>query len=143
VSGRSAIVRPCCILLDSQALSALGADDRLMQPWVAFARRTDSTLHASTVTLAEVTDGSSRDANVRRVGKAVRLHDVTPEIGYHAGELRATASSSTRRLRDLTVAAIVAATALTLLGRVVVLTCDDSDLRLLLDGTAIRIERIG
>ena len=64
MTGRSAIVRPHCILLDSEAFSALAADDRRMQPWAAFARRTDSTLHASTVTLAEATDGSARDACV-------------------------------------------------------------------------------
>lgn len=140
---RSAIVRPHSILLDSEALSALAADDRRMQPWAAFARRTDSTLHASTVTLAEATDGSARDANVRRVAKAVRLQDVTPDIGYRAGALRAAASSSRRKLRDLTVDAIVAATALTLPGRVVVLTSDDSDLSLLLEGSPVRVEWIG
>jgi predicted nucleic acid-binding protein len=114
-----------------------------MQPWAAFVRRTDSTLHASTVTIAEVTDGSSRDVNVRRVAKAVRLQDVTPDIGFHAGALRAAAASSRRKQRDLTVDAIIAATALTLLGRVVVLTSDESDLGLLLDGSPVRIERIG
>jgi predicted nucleic acid-binding protein len=131
------------MLLDSEALSALAADDRRMQPWVAFARRTDSTLHASTVTLAEVTDGSSRDANVHRVAKALRIEDVTTAIGYRAGALRAAASSSRRKVRDLTVDAIVAATALALPGRVVVLTSDDNDLNLLLDGTSVRVERIG
>jgi predicted nucleic acid-binding protein len=143
VSGRSAIVRPHSILLDSEALSALAADDRRLLPWVAIARRTDSPLHASTVTLAEVTDGGSRDANVRRVVKAIRLQDVTPEIGYHAGALRAAASSSRRKPRDLTIDAVVAATALTLPGPVVVLTSDESDLNLLLDATSVRVERIG
>jgi predicted nucleic acid-binding protein len=142
VSARSAIVRPHSILLDSQALSALAANDRRMQPWAAFARRTDSTLHASIVTLAEVSDGSSRDANVRRVASTVRLQAVTPDIGYHAGALRAAASSSRRKLRDLTVDAVVAATALALAGRVVVLTSDESDLSLLLDGSSVRVERI-
>jgi predicted nucleic acid-binding protein len=143
VSGRFAIVGPHSILLDSEALSALAADDQRMQPWVVFTRRTDSTLHASTVTLPEVTDGSSRDANVVRVAKAVRLQEVTPGIGYHAGSLRAAASSSRRKVRDLTVDAVVAATALTLPGPVVLLTSDDSDLSLLLDGTPVRVERLG
>jgi predicted nucleic acid-binding protein len=131
------------MLLDSEALSALAADDRRMQPWATFARRTDSTLHASTVTLAEVTDGSSRDANVQRVAKALRIEDVTTAIGYRAGALRAAASSSRRKVRDLTVDAIVAATALALPGPVVVLTSDDNDFTVLLDGTPVRVERIG
>lgn len=114
-----------------------------MQPWATFARRTDSLLHASTVTLAEVTDGSARDANVRRVAKAIRLEPLTPDIGYHAGALRAVATASRRKLRDLTVEAIVAATALTLAVPVVVLTSDDSDLTLLLGGSPVRVERIG
>ena len=114
-----------------------------MQPWVTFARRTDSPLHACTVTLAEVTDGSARDANVRRVVKAIRLAPVTPDIGYRAGALRAAASPLRRKLRDLTVDAVVAATALTLAVPVVVLTSDDSDLTLLLGGSPVRVERIG
>jgi predicted nucleic acid-binding protein len=142
VSSRSPIVRPYSILLDSEALSALAGDDRRMQPWAAFARRTDSTLHASTITLAEVTDGTPRDANVRRIAKAVRLQDVTAEIGYRAGALRAAASSSRRKLRDLTVDAVVAATALTLLGPVVVLTSDESDLSRLLQASHVRVEPI-
>lgn len=59
------IVGPHSILLDSEALSALAAQGRQMQAWATVARRTDSTLHASAVTLAEVTDGSPRDAQVR------------------------------------------------------------------------------
>jgi predicted nucleic acid-binding protein len=143
VTARFVIVGPHSIVLDSEALSALAADDRRMQPWAAFARRTDSTLHVCTVTLAEATDGSPRDANVRRVVKAVRLRDLTPEIGYQAGALRAAASSSRRKPRDLTVDAVVAATALALSGPVVVLTSDDSELNLLLDGSPVRVERIG
>ncbi|HKC28671.1 MAG TPA: PIN domain-containing protein [Jatrophihabitans sp.] len=134
------IVRPHSLLLDSEALSALAADDKRIQPWAAFARRTDSTFHTSTVTLAEVTDGSARDANVRRVVKAVRLEDASAEIGYAAGALRAAAAKSRRKARDLTVDAVVAATALSLPAPVVVLTSDDSDLALLLQNTPVRID---
>jgi predicted nucleic acid-binding protein len=140
VSRPLPLVRPHSILLDSEGLSALAADDKRIQPWAAFARRTDSTFHASTVTLAEATDGSARDANVRRAVKAVRLEDVSSEIGYRAGALRAPAAKSRRKARDLTVDAVVAATALSLPAPVVVLTCDDSDLALLLRDTSVRIE---
>lgn len=136
------IVRPHAFLLDAEALSALAADDRRMQAWGTVARRTDSTLLASTVTLAKVADGRSRDVAVRRIVKAIRLVDVTEQIGFVAGRLRATAASGRRKPRDLTVDAVVAATALSIPTPVVVLTSDPVDLRLLLAGTSIRIERI-
>ncbi len=137
------IVRPQAILLDAQALSALAEGERRMQAWATVARRTDSSLYASTLTLAEVADGSSRDANVRRAVKAVRLLPVTDEIGYRAGELRTAAAATRRKLRALTVDAVVAATAETLRGPVVVLTSDPRDLSRLLAGSAVRVEGIG
>ena len=136
------IVRPHAVLLDAEALSALARDDRGMQAWAAFAKRSDSVFYASCLTLAEVTDGTARDAGVRRAVKAVRLIDVNPEIGYRAGQLRAAAVASRRKHRDLTVDAVVAATALTLPGPVVVLTSDPEDLRLLLASHGVRIEAI-
>lgn len=136
------IVRPHSILLDTAALSAFASGERSMQAWATVARRTDSSLHASTVTLTEVTDGTSRDADVRRAVKAIRLQPVTAEIGYRAGSLRAGAATSRRKPRDLTVDAIVAATALALPAPVVVLTSDPDDLLRLLAASHIRVERI-
>lgn len=133
------IIRPHSILLDAEALSALAAGERRMQAWATVARRTDSTLYASTVTLAEVTDGSARDAAVRRIAKAIRLKQVTDGIGYNAARLRAAAR---RKPRDLTVDAVVAATALTLGAPVVVLTSDPDDLTRLLAGTPVRVTGI-
>ncbi len=137
------IVRPHSILLDAEAFSALADGDRRMQAWATVARRTDSVLHASTVTLAEITDGTSRDVRVRRAAKAVRLHEVTEDIGYRAGGLRAGAMTSRSKPRDLIVDSIVAATALELPLPVIVLTSDVADLRLLLADSAIGIESIG
>lgn len=137
------IVRPHAFLLDAESLSALAADDRRMQAWATVARRTDSTLHASTVTIAEVTDGRSRDVAVRRIVKAIRLEVVTEDIGFRAGRLRAAAASGRRKPTDLTVDAVVAATALSLPAPVVVLTSDPGDLRLLLAGTSVEVEGIG
>lgn len=136
------IAKPHSLLLDSDALSALAAGGQRMQAWATVARRTDSVFYASTLTLAEVTDGSPRDANVRRVVKAIRIAEVTQDVGYLAGSLREHAGAARRKVRDLTVDAVVAATALTLPGPTVVITSDPSDLRLLLDGTAIGIEAI-
>ena len=137
------IARPHSILLDAEALSALAENDRRIQVWMLVARRTDSILYASTATLVEVTDGSLRDARVRRAVKALRLREVTEAIGFRAGGLRAGAVASRSKPRDLTVDSIVAATALELPPPVVVLTSDMGDLRLLLSDSAIRVESIG
>lgn len=136
------IVRPHSILLDAEALSALARGDRSMQAWATFAKRSDSVIFASCLTLAEVIDGTARDVGVRRAAKAVRVLDVSSEIGYRAGQLRAAAVASRRKHRDLTVDAVVAATALTLPTPVVVLTSDPEDLRLLLAGHDVRAEAI-
>lgn len=113
-----------------------------MQAWATLAHRTDSALFASAITLTEVTDGSTRDAVVRRTVKALRIQPVTASTGYTAGGLRARASSKRKKPRDLTVDAVVAATALALAGPVIVLTSDPADLRLLLGGSSIRVESI-
>ncbi|MFT4163767.1 MAG: hypothetical protein QM650_00820 [Microlunatus sp.] len=129
--------------MDAEALSALAENDRRMQVWMLVARRTDSVLYASTATFVEVTDGSLRDARVRRAVKALRLREVTEAIGFRAGALRAGAVASRSKPRDLTVDSIVAATALELPPPVVVLTSDVGGLRLLLSDSAIRVESIG
>jgi predicted nucleic acid-binding protein len=105
---------------------------------------TGSQLYASTVTLTEVSDGSARDARVRRVLRA--LDSVIPPsetIAFDAGRLRAAAATSRRKPRDLTVDAIVAATALTLRPPVIVLTAGKPDLDLLLDGTGVDVRSVG
>jgi predicted nucleic acid-binding protein len=136
------IARRHSILLDSEALSALARGERRMQAWAVVARRTDSALFASTVVLAEATDGTARDAGVRRAAKTLRLLPVTDAIGYLAGGLRAAAGRSRRKPRDLTVDAIVAATALSLPGRAVVLTADPEDIALLLAMSPVKVEAI-
>lgn len=136
------IARPHSLLLDSEALSAFAAGRSSMQAWATVARRTDSVLYASTLTLTEVTDGTARDAQVHRAVNAVRLESVTEQVGFRAGSLRVRAVVTRRKARDLTVDAVVAATALVLPGPTIVLTSDQSDLGLLLDGTAVRVEGI-
>ena len=137
------IARPHSILLDAEALSALAENDRRMQAWMVVARRSDSILYASAVTIAEVTDGSPRDVRVRRAVKTLRLREVTESIGFRAGRLRAGAMTSRSKPRDLTVDSIVAASALDLPSPAIVLTSDVADLRLLLAGTAVKVEGLG
>lgn len=106
-------------------------------------RRTDSSLHVSDVTVAEATDGTARDAAIRRTTKALRLEPVTEEVGYQAGALRAAAVGGRRKAHDLTVDAVVAATALTLPRPAVVLTSDPADLELLLaDSDHVQVDAL-
>ena len=126
------------ILLDAHGLSSLADEAKSMREWVAWAIRTGSEFHISALTLAETTDGTPRDTRVRREAKALVIDPVTPDIGYRAGALRAKAAKP----RDLTVDAIIAATALTLRTPVVVLTSDKPDFDLLLEGTGIFVERL-
>ena len=131
-------------MLDSHALSELARDAPSMRAWMALADRTGSDLYVSTVTLTEVSDGTARDAHVRRALQNLNT-PIPPSvaIAFHAGRLRATAAGSRRKPRDLTVDAIVAATALTLRPPVVVLTSDKPNLDRLLDGTGVDVRSLG
>jgi len=130
-------------MFDAHALSGTANEAKEMLPWLVWAKRTDSSPHVSTATLAETTDGSPRDANLRRVIKAFNLEPVTEEIGYTAGRIRASAARSRKKTRDLTIDALVAATAMSLRPPVLVLTSDTADLELLLQGTGITVKSIG
>ena len=136
------ISEPHSIMLDAHALSCLATRTPAMLAWGAAARRTGSEMYVSTATLAETTDGSTRDAAVRRIVNGINRENVTESLGYTAGRLRAKAASIRRKPRDLTVDAIVAATAMSLRPPVVVITSDSGDLELLLDGTGIRVYQI-
>ena len=131
------------VLLDSHALSELAADAAGMRTWAALVKRTRSEMYVSTVTIAEATDGSPRDVKVRRALKSVNAPIAPSEpIAFDAGRLRAAAAGARRKSRDLTVDAIVAATALTLRPPVVVLTSDKPDLDLLLAGTGVEVRSL-
>ena len=131
-------------LLDSEALSALARQTLEMQEWVTYARRRNFAIFVSAATLDEVLDGSARDAAVYRVLKPLTILPVTAEIGGAAGKLRKVASSLRSKPRDLTVDAIVAATAFTLSRPVVILTSDSSDFHLMLgDSKDVSVTRIG
>ncbi len=110
-----------------------------MQAWAEIARSTDSILCASSATLAEVADGTASDARLRQVVKAVNLVDVDDSIGYRAGALRARAAKGRRKARDLTVDALVAATAIILTPPALVLASDIDDLRLLLTDYPVQV----
>lgn len=134
------ITGPQTILLDAHALTLISRDDPAMREWMRIARRTSSTFAISAATLAETTDGSPRDAAVYRVMSRIEVSDVTRSIGCTAGALRAKAANVRKKPRDLTVDALVAATALSLRLPVVVLTSDKPDLDLMLsDSEGVRV----
>ena len=135
--------RPHAIVLDAHALTGLAEESKELLAWAVWAKRSDSSFYVSTLTLAETTDGSARDARIRREVKMVNVVPVTEQIGYAAGRLRARAAKVRKKPRDLTVDAVVAATAMSLCPPVVVLTCDKPDLDLLLDDTGVTVEAIG
>jgi predicted nucleic acid-binding protein len=137
------IPTPHTFLLDAHALTLYADDARAMQSWLALAQGTDSSFCISAVTLAETTDGSPRDANVRRAVKGMECVEVSEAIGYGAGRLRTKAANLRDKSRDLTVDALIAATALSLYPPVVVLTSDTPDMELLLEGTGVRVHKIG
>jgi predicted nucleic acid-binding protein len=125
------------LLLDADALSKLAANEPPMQPWLAFVAAQHAVMYVSAATLAELVDGTSRDAAVHRVVKTEATCEVVSEtIGYEAGRLRAKAASSRRKPRELTVDALVVATACALPRPVVILTSDTGDIDLLLGADA-------
>jgi len=121
------------LLLDADALSRLARNDRAMQPWLAVVAAGRAVMHVSAATLAEVVDGSARDAAVHRVvNTELTCEQVTEDIGFRAGRLRASATAARRKPRELTVDALVVATACDLPRPVVILTSDPGDIDLLL-----------
>jgi predicted nucleic acid-binding protein len=121
------------LLLDASALSSLASNEPAIQPWLAVVASQQAVMSVSAATLAECVDGSARDAAVHRVVSVeARCEAVTDAIGYEAGRLRARAALGRRKPRELTVDALVVATACTLPRPVVILTSDTSDMDLLL-----------
>lgn len=67
--------------------------------------------------------------------------DLTPALAMRAGALRSRAERMRRKKRDLTVDAIVAATAIAM-GPSVVVTSDGQDLELLVAGFDVKVTTI-
>ena len=135
-------MRPRTIVADAEAVALIAVRDRQMLPWLAWLKQHDARLYITGATLAEVTDGTSRDVAVRRVVASATIVPTDEAIGFQAGKLRAEAAGVRKKPRDLTVDAIVAATARSLPSPAVVITGDPDDFNLLLQGSTVRVERI-
>ena len=126
------------LVLDSEALSGLVRHDRRIQVVLAAARQNDRRPVVPAVVLAEVMTGGPGDAAYWHVVGRLVLTDTTPRIAARAGALRERAAAVRRKKRDLTVDALVAATAHEL-APAVVATGDPADMALLAPEPGVRV----
>ncbi|GAA4124179.1 hypothetical protein GCM10022215_31670 [Nocardioides fonticola] len=129
------------LILDSEAVSALAEKRKGMAERLAAAQQADHRVLIPAVVLAEVATGAPTDAAIWHVLSKIPTIDVPEGVAMRAGALRTRAESVRRKKRDLTVDAIVAATAIELAPSVVI-TADTSDLELLLDGFDVKVSEV-
>jgi len=129
------------LILDSEAVSALVEKRKGMAERLAAAREADHRVLIPAVVLAEVATGAPTDAAIWHVLGKIPTVDLPQGVAMGAGALRARAGRVRRKRRDLTVDAIVAATAVELAPSVVI-TADKPDLELLLDGFDVKVSAI-
>lgn len=129
------------VILDSEAVSALAEQRKGMAERLAAAQQADHRVLLPTVVLAEVATGAPGDAAVWHVLGRIPTLDLPQGVAMRAGALRARAEKVRRKKPDLTVDAIVAATAVELAPSVV-LTGDPSDLQLLVDGFDVKVSAV-
>ena len=108
---------------------------------LAAAQQADHRVMIPAVVLAEVATGAPADAAIWHVLGKIPTVDLHPSLAMRAGALRTRAGKARRKKRDLTVDAIVAATAVELAPSVVI-TADKSDLELLVDGFDVKISAL-
>ena len=127
------------LVLDTEALSVLSrrTNRSVFARLLATGDYEDVALFP-TVILAELLTGRPVDAAIWQVIRGLTSVDLTVQIAAQAGRLRERAESVRRKKRDLTVDAIVAATAI-LWAPSLLITGDVDDLRLLTEGSDVRV----
>lgn len=138
-SGAETLAR--VLILDSEAVSALAEQRKGMAERLAAAREADHRVLIPTVVLAEVATGAPTDAAIWHVLGRIPTIDLPQGVAMRAGTLRTRADSVRRKKRDLTVDAVVAATAVELAPSVV-MTADKADLELLVEGFDVKVSAI-
>lgn len=129
------------LILDAEAVSALAEQRKGMAERLAAAQRADHRVLIPAVVLAEVATGAPTDAAIWHVLSKIPTLDLPQGVAMRAGALRTRAERVRRKKRDLTVDALVAATAVELAPSVV-LTGDPADLELLLDGFDVTVSAV-
>lgn len=132
---------PRVLILDSEAVSALAERRKGMAERLAAALQAEHRVLIPAVVLAEVATGAQTDAAIWHVLGKIPTLDLSQGVAMRAGALRTRAENMRRKKRDLTVDAIVAATAVELAPSVVI-TADKSDLELLVDGFDVKISAV-
>jgi predicted nucleic acid-binding protein len=132
---------PRVLILDSEAVSALVEKRKGMAERLAAAQQADHRVLVPAVVLAEVATGAPSDAAIWHVLSKIPTLDLPQGVAMRAGALRTRAERVRRKKRDLTVDAIVAATAAELAPSVV-LTSDKADLELLVDGFDVKVSAV-
>lgn len=138
-SGAESVAR--VLILDTEAVSALATKRKGMAERLAAAQQADHRVLIPAVVLAEVAAGAPSDASIWHVLGKIPTLDLPQGVAMRAGALRSRAERVRRKKRDLTVDAIVAATAVELAPSVVI-TADKSDLELLLDGSDVKVSEV-
>lgn len=108
---------------------------------LAAAQQADHRVLIPAVVLAEVATGAPSDASIWHILGKIPTLDLSQSVAMRAGALRSRAERVRRKKRDLTVDAIVAATAVELAPSVVI-TADKSDLELLLEGFDVKASEV-
>ena len=129
------------LILDCEAVSALAQKRKGMAERLAAAQQADHRVLIPAVVLAEVATGAPTDAAIWHVLGKIPTLDLPQGVAMRAGALRTRAEKVRRKKRDLTVDAIVAATAVVLAPSVVT-TADTSDLEVLVDGFDVKISAV-
>lgn len=129
------------LVLDSEAVSALAEQRTGMAERLAAAQQADHRVLIPAVVLAEVATGAPSDASIWHILGKIPTLDLSQSVAMRAGALRSRAERVRRKKRDLTVDAIVAATAVELAPSVVI-TADKSDLELLLEGFDVKVSEV-
>lgn len=138
-SGAETVAR--VLILDSEAVSALAEKRQGMAERLTAAQQADHRVLIPAVVLAEVATGAPTDAAIWHVLRRIPTLDLPEGVAMRAGALRARAERVRRKKRDLTVDAIVAATAVELAPSVV-LTADKADLEVLVERFDVRVSQV-
>jgi predicted nucleic acid-binding protein len=131
-------VNVAAFVFDSEALAAVVRKDRRVQVIMASAVANDQRIVVPVVVLAELMTGGPKDAAYWHVVNRLFLCDATAKIAARAGALRERAIENRKKKRDLTLDALVAATAESFSPAMIV-TGDADDMELLTAATEVRV----
>ncbi|MCL2468392.1 MAG: twitching motility protein PilT [Micrococcales bacterium] len=126
------------IVLDAEGLSALVRRERRAWEVMHGALTGDVRVVLPASVLTEVMTGRPSDAAVWHTVNRLPVHDIDTTTAARAGTLREHAASTRRKKRDLSMDALVAATALAYLPATIV-TSDPDDIRALTQGADVSV----